>query len=196
MSTQTIALVGPPNSGKTTLFNWLTGRKQRVVNYPGSTVDLAVGSALPHLAPGADKIQFIDTPGTYSLFAKSQDEEVTSLTLFGGRYPIHKVVVVIDSTHISRQVHLVKQLQEAGFAVVVALTMCDLHEKEGSRVDVQLLERELQAPVVPINGVLGGGVKDLVAKVNSLGEPASEIRALTPWSAEKLREVFDGGERL
>ena len=192
----TIALVGPPNSGKTTLFNWLTGRQQRVVNYPGSTVDLAMGMSLPHLAPNRAPIQVVDTPGTYSLFAKSQDEEVTSLTLFSGRYPIRKVAVVIDSTQISRQIHLVRQLQEVGFAVVVALTMCDLYEKEGSRVDIALLERELGAPVVAINGVLGGGVKDLVAKLTDLPEPQRAIERLQPWSAEKLHAVFDEGEKL
>ncbi len=200
-SAESIALVGPPNSGKTTLFNWLTGRQQKVVNYAGSTVDIAIGESLDFYGP---RLSLIDTPGTYSLSPKSQDEEVTLKTLFSPQFAIKKVIVVLDSTQISRQIHLVRQVQESGFQVVVAITMHDLHMREDSAVDVKRLAELLRAPVCPIDGVLGGGVKELVQKVSALGVSvggqvsAAPIRAESApkWSLEKLKEVFGEGERI
>jgi ferrous iron transport protein B len=189
-----VALVGPPNSGKTTLFNWLTGRRQKVVNYAGSTVEIAMGESLPFYGPS---LRFIDTPGTYSLAPKSQDEEVTLQTLFSSEFNIGKVVVVLDSTQISRQVHLVRQVQEAGFRVVVAITMHDLHEREQSAVDIVRLSQLLGAPVCPIDGLLGGGVKALVNEVVHLSD-VMEVRPerVAQWSHEKLKTVFTESEKI
>lgn len=191
-----VALVGPPNSGKTTLFNWLTGRQQKVVNYPGSTVDISFGTVLENLLPaGTTGLTVIDTPGTYSLFPKSQDEEVTRKALFDVNYDIQKVIVVLDSTQIARHIHLVRQLQEAGFAVVAAITMHDLHVKEESEVDIKRLATLLGVTVCAIDGVLGGGVKGLVEAVFQL-ERAAEKKELHPWPLEKLQAVFSEGEKI
>lgn len=202
-----VALVGTPNSGKTTLFNWLTGRRQKVVNYAGSTVDISFGPLLPSLAAfivpvggtsiaSADMLTVVDTPGTYSLFAKSQDEEVTVRTLFDKQFNIQKVIVVLDSTQIARQVHLVRQLQESGFSVVVAVTMHDLHLKEDADVDLQKLEELLGAAVCAIDGVLGGGVVELVRKVSEL--PAASRVPCIPkhWALSKMQDVFKEGLKI
>jgi ferrous iron transport protein B len=188
-----IALVGPPNSGKTTLFNWLTGHFQKVVNYPGSTVDVAIGETL--LVYGAS-LKIIDTPGTYSLFPKSQDEEVTQATLFSEQFQIRRVILVLDSTQISRQIHLVRQLQEAGFAVVVAVTMHDLHTREGGDVDIKLMAQRLNVSVCPIDGVLGGGVKELVKAAAALPAVTTTPQKLSPWPIEKMQRVFKEGDAL
>lgn len=201
LKTEFIALVGTPNSGKTTLFNWLTGRRQKVVNYPGSTVDISVGPLLASLAAPltADAgvlVTMIDTPGTYSLFAKSQDEEVTVRALFDKQYNIRKVVVVLDSTQIARQVHLVRQLQESGFAVVVAVTMHDLHLKENAEVNLQRLTVLLGAPVCAIDGVLGGGVNELAGKMCALSVKDGLPRMPAHWSLEKMQDVFKEGVKI
>lgn len=196
MNIENVALVGTPNSGKTTLFNWLTGRKQKVVNYPGSTVDISMGPLLENLTLPEQKIQILDTPGTYSLFAKSQDEEVTVQALFDEQYQIRKVVVVLDSTQIARQVHLVRQLQEAGFAVVVAVTMHDLHRRENSEVNLQHLSAQLGTPVCPIDGVLGGGVKDLVSAIEKLGPLPKPPQMPPKWALTHLQEIFKEGVRI
>lgn len=192
-----IALLGPPNSGKTTLFNWLTGRKQKVVNYPGSTVDISIGEILPELSSSlTEPLHVMDTPGAYSLFPKSQDEEVTCQTLFDEKYSISKVVVVLDSTQIARQIHLVRQAQEIGLKVIVAITMHDLHIKEQSEVDVAKLSEMLSVPVLAIDGVLGGGVRELVAAIARLPDLSVAKKELEHWPLEKMQSVFKEGEKI
>lgn len=191
-----VALVGPPNSGKTTLFNWLTGRRQKVVNYPGSTVDITTGPLLESLYDSSRPITIVDTPGTYSLFPKSQDEEITNKTLFNGLFRIRKVVLVLDSTQIARQLHLVRQLQEAGFSIVVAVTMHDLHLKEKSEIDVIKLSKLLGLPACAIDGVLGGGVRDLVKTLTAQGPGPENVNRLKPWSLQRLQEVYKEGEQI
>lgn len=199
MNIESIALVGPPNSGKTTLFNWLTGRRQKVVNYPGSTVDITCGPMLENLMPkieGDSSYQFIDTPGTYSLFPKSPDEEVTVKTLYDSAYKIEKVVLVLDSTQLNRQWHLLRQLQEANFNVVVAVTMHDLHTKEKSEVNLQELARWAKVPVCPIDGTTGWGAPQLVSAVLNSSREKSQPTKLNTWNYNKLQQVFAEGEQV
>jgi ferrous iron transport protein B len=200
LSTVNIALVGPPNSGKTTLFNWLTGRRQKVVNYPGSTVDITCGSVLDNLvSKEGEKVvgyQFIDTPGTYSLFPKSPDEEVTIKTLFDSAYKIEKVVLVLDSTQLDRQWHLLRQLQEANFNVIVAVTMHDLHANENSELDLKELARRAQAPVLPIDGTTGWGTPQLVSAVVKEPQRFTEPVKLIPWNYNKSQQIFAEGEQV
>ena len=146
-----VLLVGSPNSGKTTLFNRLTGLRAKTVNYPGSTVDLLVGEW--------GDVQLYDTPGVYSLFPRSPDEEIT-LRALKTKEP-HAVVVVVDATQLSRQLAIALQLKEMfrapsaavtrvrSASVVVAVTMLDLMEREGEKVDLDLLSKELGLPVIP-----------------------------------------------
>lgn len=188
-----VALVGTPNSGKTTLFNWLTGSRQKVVNYPGSTVDYSLGVSLPVYG---DRFQVYDTPGTYSLFAKNPEEEVTVKALFNEKLGLRTVVAVIDSSQLSRQLHIIEQLRQAGFSVVVALTMYDLYVKENTPLDVKKLEAELGVPVYPIDGVLGGGVKELAAAIRAMKVPAEPPKMLSHWTEEERRRIFERASKI
>ena len=183
-----IILVGPPNSGKTTLFNWLTGYKARVVNYPGSTVDYLKGDPL-------DKYNLpykvIDTPGVYSIFAKNPSEHITQKIL--SETPIHTVLVIIDILRLHRQLPLVFQLKAMGLPVVIALTMTDLvHQK----YDVAKLSQSLgNIPVFPIQGKLGQGVMELARGLSKISHQTSprmntnDILKLQPKFFEKTDEI-------
>lgn len=144
-STLNVLLVGSPNSGKTTLFNRLTGLRAKTVNYPGSTVDLLVGTW--------GDVQLFDTPGVYSLYPRSPDEEIT-MSALKTKEP-HAVVAVIDATQLSRQLAIALQLKElfrpekpGPASVVVAITMLDLLEREGETLDLFKLSSELGLPVI------------------------------------------------
>lgn len=148
MSLKNILLVGSPNSGKTTLFNKLTGLSAKTVNYPGSTVDLLVGS----WSYGENDVRVFDTPGVYSLHPRSPDEEITIAAL-KTKEP-HAVVAVVDATLLSRQLAIAIQLKRM-FAstkdrssVVVAVTMLDLLKTEGESVDLNALSEELGLRVI------------------------------------------------
>lgn len=165
-----IALIGAPNSGKTTLYNWLTNSKFKTVNYPGATVEYSIGNlGDQYLNKTSNKFRIIDTPGTYSLFPKSADEEVTCKLLFQNtQFNIEKVIVVIDGTQLSRHLLLAKQIKESGFAMIVAVTMCDLIKKNNLLPDWKILEKELNCPVIQIEGLLGGGVQNLVKAISEM----------------------------
>ncbi len=182
-----IALVGRPNSGKTTLFNWLTGSRFRAVNYPGATVECYLGQT--HGRYG-ESLEVIDTPGTYSLFPKSFDEEVTYQTLFKNykEYDVQGAVVVMDATQWQRQWPLVEQIKESGIPAVVALTMTDLLRKENQNLDDKQLSELMQLPVVPIDGQLGGGVSELLQEVRKL-ERKSGFHPPEEWSEDKYKKA-------
>lgn len=171
-----VALVGSPNSGKTTLFNWLTGSQFRTVNYPGATVDYSIGQSQ---ARYGDEIAIMDTPGTYSLHPKSPDELVAFEAIF--RHPkrgaASVVVSVVDATHLSRHLFVTQQLIASGFRVVVALTMADLVRERGDEIDVDFLSRSLDCQVIEIDGRLGGGVDRLVAVARAalMAGPPAEL---------------------
>jgi ferrous iron transport protein B len=175
-----VALVGAPNSGKTTLYNWLTGSKFKTVNYPGATVDVAFGS-LHSRWQGVD-CMVVDTPGTYSLFPKSEDEEITVKALFDKKVastnPV--VVCVVDGTQLARHLLSLEQLLEAGFKTILVITMSDLLKKSDQELDVNFLKEHYKIPVVLIDGTLGGGVQELTAELNR--STAQEIKPLKAWS--------------
>src|SRR5690349_10963392 len=148
--TLTIALAGNPNSGKTTLFNALTGLKQKVANYPGVTVESKTGrwSLAPELAPA----RLIDLPGLYSLNATSVDEEIARNVLLGNGSMTLKpdaIVVAVDATNLARNLYLAIQLIETKRPVVVALTMFDLAERSKIKIDPNKLSKALGVPVIP-----------------------------------------------
>lgn len=158
MSSSTVALVGSPNSGKTTLFNWLTGLRAKTVNYAGSTVDCARGRSL---AVYGESLHILDTPGIYSLQPHGRDEEVTLQALT--RLDDVKVcIVVLDGTQLNRQLYLVRQIQALKLPFVVGVTMMDLVRSSGRRLDLEKLSELVEAPVVEIDGRLGGGVRELL----------------------------------
>jgi ferrous iron transport protein B len=186
----TIPLIGAPNSGKSTLFNWLTGARQRTVNYPGSTVEYSRGNLLPVYEK---PVEVIDTPGIYSLFPKSNDEEVTFKILNSGDFK--KVILVADATQLQRHLYVFKQLKESGYEVIVALTMMDLVKKSKRQINLQLLEQELGARVIPIEGRLGGGIKELVAAIDTNASNAN-IQPLEKWNQEKQESTHKDIEEV
>jgi ferrous iron transport protein B len=158
--TLTAALVGNPNTGKTTLFNALTGLRQHVGNYPGVTVELKKGHA--RLGPRA--IDLIDLPGTYSLAARSPDEMVAVDLLLGQRpeEPAPDVIVsIVDASNLERHLYLTSQLMDLGVPVVLAVNMTDVAERHGLKLDLGRLAGQLGVPVIPIQANRGKGLDEL-----------------------------------
>lgn len=156
----TIALVGNPNSGKTTLFNALTGANQHVGNWPGVTVEKKEGKCNFK----EKQYDVVDLPGTYSLGAYSEDEVVARDFILTGNPDI--VINVVDATNIERNLYLTTQLMEMGVKVVVALNMMDEAEKRGISVDVRKLSEQLKVPIIPIVASKKQGIKDLLDEVS------------------------------
>ncbi|HEY8750188.1 MAG TPA: FeoB small GTPase domain-containing protein, partial [Tepidisphaeraceae bacterium] len=161
-----VALAGNPNSGKTTIFNALTGLRQKVANYPGVTVEKKIGRCK---LPDGRWCDIIDLPGTYSLISRSPDEQVAMEVLRGIRTDVKRpdvVIVVVDASNLQRNLYLVSQLIELGRPLVVALNMMDVAERRHINVSAEKLERELGVPVIPIVGSKGKGIAELKAAVN------------------------------
>src|SRR6476661_1508105 len=157
----TIALAGNPNCGKTTIFNALTGLRQKVANYPGVTVEKKTGRC--HL-PDGRTATIIDLPGTYSLISRSPDEHVAMEVLRGLRPDTpapDAVIVVVDASNLQRNLYLVSQLIELGRPMVIALNMTDVAARRGLDVSPALLEKELGVPVIPIVGHKREGIEHL-----------------------------------
>ena len=193
LNTGVVALVGSPNSGKTTLFNWLTGSRFKTVNYPGSTVEHSVGTT--HARFGGP-LSVMDTPGTYSLDPKSPDERVTHQAIFAHRSfgSARLVVSIADATQLWRHLLLTKQILEAGFPTILAVTMNDLLNEKGETLDTEMLSRELGIPVVLIDGRLGGGVQELTDAIREeLGKGLAPKRVTTveaAWTPEKVERTL------
>jgi ferrous iron transport protein B len=155
-----LALIGNPNSGKTSLFNQLTGLNQKVGNFPGVTVDRKTGIAQ---LGGQRRAEIIDLPGTYSLYPKSLDEQVIADLLYNpdsADYPDF-VVVTVDASNLRRSLLLFSQLADLGLPAILALNMTDVAAERGITIDLPVLERELGVPVVPMNARKGVGVAAL-----------------------------------
>src|SRR5216117_1988991 len=163
----TIALAGNPNSGKTTIFNALTGLRQKVANYPGVTVEKKVGRCK---LPDGRWVEIVDLPGTYSLISRSPDELVAMEVLRGLRTdtpPPDVVIVVVDASNLQRNLYLVSQLIELGRPLVVALNMMDVAERRGLHVLADKLQQQLGVPVVPIVGHKHKGISNLKSKISN-----------------------------
>ncbi|MCJ8164728.1 ferrous iron transport protein B [Pontibacter sp. E15-1] len=165
-----IALIGNPNSGKTSLFNQLTGLNQKVGNFPGVTVDKKTGYS--QLTPKL-KAQIIDLPGTYSLYPKSLDERVIIDLLYdpqSAHYP-DLVIVTADASNLKRNLLLFSQLADLQIPAVLALNMVDVAEQEGVKIDIPALHKELGVPVIPMNARKGVGVAALKIVMTQQLEP-------------------------
>lgn len=156
-----VVIAGNPNSGKTTLFNALTGLRYKVGNYPGVTVERKIGSI--ELSK-EDRALLVDVPGIYTLSNFSEDEQVATRILFGsfpGESAPDAIIAVIDCTNLERNLYFLSQLIDFGYPLVVALSMGDLAEKRGIQIHSELLSKELDLPVVPVNANLGHGLEEL-----------------------------------
>jgi ferrous iron transport protein B len=168
-ATLTFALAGNPNAGKTTLFNALTGMRQKVANYPGVTVERKIG--IWH--PDGEAVDLIDLPGLYSLDATSIDEQIAREVLSGSSPGIETpeiVIAVVDVTNLERNLYLVTQLLEQGSKVVVALTMVDVFENEGHLIDVAKFSKLIGQPVVEVDARTGRGLTELAQAAAELAK--------------------------
>ncbi len=206
-----VALLGNPNCGKTTLFNALTGMRQRVGNYPGVTVERRSGQFI-----GADGsvCTVIDLPGTYSLTPTSPDEKVAVGMLRGkvsGEAALDGVVVVVDANNLARNLLLFTQATELGLPLVVVLTMMDTAERKGRKVDAHQLEKWLGVPVIAVHARKKIGIPELkigLAKarvgstgdwqnsVDSLGQKNEDIGARYRWIDAVVKDVVGSTEAL
>ncbi|TAN36833.1 MAG: GTP-binding protein [Verrucomicrobia bacterium] len=157
-----IALAGNPNSGKTTLFNALTGLRAHTANYPGTTVECRLGRC----TIGGRSVELFDLPGIYDFNATSEEEQVALDVLNGtapqfGRLAGVIVIVVADATNLNRSLFLISQVIEMKLPVVVALNMADLAAAAGTRIHTSNLAGELGCPVVPVVARTGRGLAEL-----------------------------------
>jgi ferrous iron transport protein B len=170
--TRKIALIGNPNTGKSSLFNHLTGMRQHVGNYPGITLDKKWGEA--QLSVG-ENAQILDLPGVYSVFPRSSDEHVVIDILSNPAHPDYPeiVVVVCDATNLDRNMLLYSQVHDLGIPTVLVLTMDDVNRRRGVRIDKRLLSNRLGGvPVVTVNARTGEGVEKL--KMQLIGANTNE----------------------
>lgn len=191
-----IALVGNPNSGKTALFNALTGARQKVANYPGVTVEKKIGTAM---TPAGRRAAIVDLPGTYSLRARSPDEEVTRdfvLGRLGGEATPDVIVCVADATNLRLILRLLLELKEVGRPVVLALNMFDIAQRQGIRIDAEGMSRELGIPIVTTVAVRKRGLESVLGEVDRLaGAAAGEAHWREP-SAEEIRAAHRDAVRI
>jgi ferrous iron transport protein B len=154
-----IALAGNPNSGKTTIFNSLTGQNQKIGNYPGVTVEKKSG----HIIHGRHEIELVDLPGTYSLSAYSLEEIVSRDFVLNDKPDV--IIDVMDSTNLERNLYLLLQFQELGIPVVGALNMTDEADDKGISIDAEQLSKILGIPLIKTIGTRGMGLKELMRNV-------------------------------
>ncbi|KRA61886.1 iron transporter FeoB [Caulobacter sp. Root655] len=203
-----LALVGNPNSGKTALFNALTGSRQKVANYAGVTVERKEGVLTMASGRGA---HILDLPGTYSLRARSPDEMVTRDAVLGrlaGEAAPDVVICVADATNLRLVLRLVLELKQVGRPFVLALNMYDIAQRQGLRIDLERLSAEIDAPIVTTVATRKRGLEELVAKADALSlshagehenvwrEPtANEIRAAHREAQRIVKECVRPPER-
>lgn len=172
-----LILTGNPNSGKTSLFNELTGLNHKVGNYPGVTVDKKEGLCK---MPDGQSWQVLDIPGTYSLYPKSKDEQIAIDTLLDENFALsgNVLVVVMDASNIKRSLFFCSQVLDLGLPTVAALTMQDIACKKGKAVMVQNLSKVLNIPIVPVNPRTKEGIEDLKKEILHTSKHKQQKRKL------------------
>ncbi|MDH3429707.1 MAG: ferrous iron transport protein B [Gammaproteobacteria bacterium] len=185
-----IAVVGSPNSGKSTLFNRLTGLRQRIGNYPGVTVERHIGT----LKTDGRTIELVDLPGTHGLSAHSYEEQIAIDVIFGrmqGTQPPDALLAVVDATNLYQGLYLVQQLLELERPVVVALTMLDAAEARGLNIDVEALSARLGGvKICPVVAITGKGINELRnALVGLADQPPPQPTAAWPELTAAAREL-------
>ena len=156
-----IALAGNPNSGKTTMFNMLTGRNEKVGNWAGVTVDKKAHPIKKSLYNGSEELIAVDLPGAYSMSPFTSEESITS-SYIKNEHP-DAIINIVDSTNLSRSLFFTTQLLELGIPVVVALNKTDVNKKKQNKIDAKALSKKLGCPVVETTSTSGEGIKNVVA---------------------------------
>src|SRR6185312_13782542 len=183
------ALVGTPNSGKTALFNALTGSRQKVANYPGVTVERKSGELK---TPRGRTVNLIDLPGTYSLRARSPDEEVTRdfvLGRFATEAMPDLLLCVADSTNLRLALRLVLELKRIGRPLLLVLNMIDIAKHRGIEIDLDRMSAELGVPVITAAAVRRGGTDQLMQRLDDLALDALPASAASEWKAPTTGEL-------
>ncbi len=181
-----VALAGNPNTGKSTIFNQLTGLRQHVGNWAGKTVSRAEGA----FNFEDKKYKLVDLPGTYSLLSTSVDEEIARDFILFGKPDV--TIVVADATRLERSLHLVLQILEITNRVVVALNLMDEAERDEITIDVRELTRELGVPVVPMSARRGTGVSELLTAVGKVAANQFPLQARqVRYADEKLESAIE-----
>jgi ferrous iron transport protein B len=194
-----LALIGTPNSGKTALFNALTGSRQKVANYPGVTVERKAGALQ---TPSGRSVNIIDLPGTYSLRARSPDEEVTRdvvLGRFASEATPDLLLCVADATNLRLALRLVLELKRVGRPLLLVLNMIDIARRRGIEIDLERLSAELGVPVITSAAVRRGGTDDLMRRLDELAAAEQAPAAASNWqvpSAGELRAAQREADRI
>jgi ferrous iron transport protein B len=185
-----IALVGNPNSGKTALFNALTGGRAKVANYAGVTVERKEGFLT---SPAGRRVSVLDLPGTYSLRARSPDEEVTRDVVLGqraGESAPDLLVCVADATNLRLVLRLILELKQTGQPAVLALNMIDIAQRQGIDIDLEALSREIGMPVVTTVATRKRGIEDLLAAIDARAD-LHDAHGDSAWHAPSAAEIRD-----
>ena len=183
-----IALAGNPNSGKTTLFNALTGSNQFVGNWPGVTVEKKEGKLKGH-----KDVKLMDLPGIYSLSPYTL-EEVVARNYLINEVP-DAIINIVDGTNIERNLYLSTQIMELGIPVIMAVNMMDIVEKKGDKIHIDKLSEKLGCEVVEISALKGNGIKELANKAVKLAESKKENKIAHKFN-EKVETIIDETEAL
>jgi ferrous iron transport protein B len=180
-----IAVAGNPNCGKTTLFNQLTGLRYKVANYPGVTVERKFGTLA---LPSGRLATLVDLPGIYSLSGLSIDEQIATDTLLGvgGIARPDCLLVVLDASHLERNLYLASQLLDLGIPTIIALNMTDIAEKRGVKIMTELLKKELDAPVVKLIASEGIGIEELTRAIDALCTTRNVSSKRSSWIESEL----------
>ncbi len=199
LDTRHYALIGTPNSGKTALFNALTGSRQKVANYPGVTVERKSGL---FRTPGGHSVNLIDLPGTYSLRARSPDEEVTRDFVLGRmdtEASPDLLLCVADSTNLRVALRLVIELKRLGKPLLLVLNMIDIAKRRGIQIDIPAMSLELGVPVTTAVAVRRGGVDDLLRRLDDIAEDVPVEGGGSTWkppSSSDLRTAQREADRI
>ena len=192
-----LTLVGTPNSGKTALFNALTGSRQRAANYPGVTVERKSGT---FVTPAGRSVTILDLPGTYSLRGRSPDEQITRDVVLGGLQDETVpdcIVCVADATNLRLSFRLVLELKRVGRPMLLVLNMMDLARHRGIAIDLDRLSSELGIPVTTAVSVRKGGTAELLHHLDSFGpNTSSGANSWRPLSATELRALQREADRI
>jgi len=185
-----VALVGNPNTGKSTLFNVLTGLNQKIGNFPGVTVDKKIGYTQ---LPDGRNAEIVDLPGTYSLYPKSQDESIVFSVLADRSNPLvpDLVVVILDATNLKRNLLLYTQVADLKIPVIIALNMMDMANKANIAIDIDALAQKLGVPVIPIAARKLDGIDKLKSAISFANKIAPQqdsidIKSIAPAIVESI----------